>query len=460
MQQQWDVLVVGAGPAGMLAAATAAENGLEVILIDEQERPGGQIYRSVGAPNSERHFLEEEDRRQGLRIVQRFLNSGAEYLPGATVWFAEPGRVICSHEGCSREIRTNIMVLATGAMERPVPFEGWTLPGVMGAGAADILYKGAGILPEGPVVLAGNGPFIPLVGSHLASLGVQIAGVLDTRPRSNNVAAISGLLPALSDLPFLMKGLSLLKKLKGSGAPFYHDVRSIKALGKTRLEQVSYFSSGKEHRLEAATLLVHQGVIPRIHMSRMLDLDHVWDKVQRYWHPVCDDKGRSSHDRIYVVGDGSFVHGAQASGFKGELAGIDALLRLKVISRAEAEERGAAARSALRQALAPRRFVDRYFAPRADLYDMADHIMVCRCEGVTAGDIRRAVVEGCRDLNDIKLRTRCGMGPCQGRMCGPAMAEIAAGALAENVPNLTPLRFRPPIRPIPLNELCGLRGQA
>jgi NADPH-dependent 2,4-dienoyl-CoA reductase/sulfur reductase-like enzyme len=459
MQRQWDVLVVGAGPAGMLAAATAAENGLEVILLDEQDRPGGQIYRSVGASGSDRHFLEPEDRRAGLQTVERFLKSGAEYSPGATVWFAEPGRVICSIGGESREIRTNIMVVATGAMERPVPFDGWTLPGVMGAGAADILYKNAGVLPQGPVVLAGNGPLIPLVGAHLASLGVEIAGVLDSSPGSNRFAALAKLPPALTDLPFLMKGLHLLNKLKKSGAPFPRGVRSLRACGQNRLEQVSFHSSGREHTLDAATLLFHEGVIPRTHMSRMLQLEHAWDKVQRYWYPVCDGNGRSSHEKIYVVGDGSFVHGARASAVKGELAGLDALLKLKVISAGEALARGAAARSALRKALAPRKFVDAYFAPRPDLYDIGDQVMVCRCEGVTAGDIRAAAREGCQDLNDLKLRTRCGMGPCQGRMCGPAMAEIAAKTLNGKVPDLTALRVRPPIRPVLLQEMCGLPGE-
>ncbi|MCG8530275.1 MAG: FAD-dependent oxidoreductase, partial [Desulfovibrionales bacterium] len=158
MQDQYDLLVIGAGPAGLSAASAAAENGLDVILLDEQDLPGGQIYRSVTGRRAGKNFLSAEDRKDGLGIVARFKNSGATYLPKTTVWEAEPGHVICSTEGQPQKIFAQCICIATGCMERPVPFEGWTLPGVMSAGSADLMYKSAGIVPHGPVVVAGNGP--------------------------------------------------------------------------------------------------------------------------------------------------------------------------------------------------------------------------------------------------------------------------------------------------------------
>jgi NADPH-dependent 2,4-dienoyl-CoA reductase/sulfur reductase-like enzyme len=454
MQQQWDVLVIGAGPAGLNAASAAAENGLEVLLIDEQELPGGQIYRSVSAGNSQEHFLQAEDRQDGLRIIKRFNASGANYRPKTTVWFAEPGRVICHENGRSREIKNQILMVATGAMERPVPFKGWSLPGVMGAGAADILFKSAGVAPQGPVVLAGNGPLIPLVGSHLLTLGVEIAALLDTGPFINKLASLRHIPSAMKDMPFMWKGAKMLKALIAGKVPIVRGVRDITAVGHNRVEQARYRASGKQQQVEAEMLLFHEGVIPRTHVSRMLKLDHAWDRVQRYWYPVCNKNGLSSQRGIYVVGDGAFVHGAGASALKGELAGIDAAAQLKVLSEAEVAEKSFYAKARLRKALAPRSFVDAYFAPDTDLYKVDDEVMVCRCEGVSAKDIRLAVAEGCHDVNEIKIRTRCGMGPCQGRMCGPAAAEIAAAALGTAPSAVGALNIRPPVRPISFREIC------
>ena len=369
MQQQWDVLVIGAGPAGLSAATAAAENGLEVILLDEQQLPGGQIYRSVSAPNADKHFLQREDRKEGLELLVRFYASGAKYAPETTVWFAEPGRVIASRNGKSRELKTQVIIVATGAMERPVPFPGWTLPGVMGAGAADILYKSAGVVPEGPVVLAGTGPLIPLVGSHLAELGVEVKAVLDTSPVTNKAACLRHMPGALTDIPFLLKGMNMMRKLVTSPAKMVPGASNIEAVGDNRVSKVRYTAFGKTHEIEAATLLFHEGVIPRTHVTRMLKLDHAWNKVQRYWYPVCDKTGKSSDDRIYVVGDGASVHGAHASASKGFLAGIDAARTLKVITGDEAKKRSADARRELWKAMAPRAFVDSFFAPQAKIFD-------------------------------------------------------------------------------------------
>ncbi|MFR4119440.1 MAG: FAD-dependent oxidoreductase [Bilophila wadsworthia] len=160
MSRQWDALVIGAGPAGLRAASVIAESGLEVVLVDEQAFPGGQIYRHVTAPGAEERFAEAADYRDGTELVRRFRRSGAEYLPETTVWFLEQDRILASRGEEVLDLRARNVIIAVGAMERPVPFRGWALPGVMNAGAGDILLKTAGLLPETPVVLAG-GPALP-----------------------------------------------------------------------------------------------------------------------------------------------------------------------------------------------------------------------------------------------------------------------------------------------------------
>ncbi|MFR1533633.1 MAG: NAD(P)-binding protein [Bilophila wadsworthia] len=266
MSRQWDALVIGAGPAGLRAASVIAESGLVVVLVDEQAFPGGQIYRHVTAPGAEERFAEAADYRDA--------RSGASGVPA---------RNTAGNDGLVLE---QDRILASRGEKSPIcgqkrhrrgrdgapPFRGWTLPGVMNAGAGDILLKTAGLLPETPVVLAGSGPLLYLVASHLIRKGHPLAAVLDQTPPSNMLKAAPHLPAGLLGLPLLLRGLSMLNDVRKSGTPVYRDVSGIEAQGADRLERVSFFCKGTAHTLEAATLLYHGGVIPRTHMANALDL--------------------------------------------------------------------------------------------------------------------------------------------------------------------------------------------
>ncbi len=168
MTRHHDVIVIGAGPAGMAAAATLGEMGLDILLLDEQQHVGGQIYRNIeNAPTSNIALMGEEYAK-GAKLAIRFKASGTKYLNGATAWQVEADGHICySRKGISTQLRANYIIIATGAMERPVPIQGWTLPGVMGVGAANNLAKEACLVPKGRVVLAGSGPLLLLEASQL-----------------------------------------------------------------------------------------------------------------------------------------------------------------------------------------------------------------------------------------------------------------------------------------------------
>lgn len=458
MNQRCDVLVIGAGPAGLSAAAAAAEQGLAVLLLDDQPLPGGQFHRNVGHERGE-ILQDASEREQGLRLVARMERSGAEWLPGSTVWFAEPGRVIYSRKGVSTEARTRCIIAATGAMERPVPFRGWTLPGVMGAGGADILLRSGGTLSadkNAPVVLAGNGPLLLLLAGHLLEAGVPIAAWLDTGWWSRRIMA-GALMPAgVLDMPYVAKGMKMaLRVLKGK-VPIIRNVTNIRAVGSDHLEKVVYDAGGKTHEINASTLLRHEGIIPRTHILNSLNAKHAWDGVQRYWHPVVDENGRTSVDGISIAGDGTYVHGGDASMLKGAIAGVEIARRLGVISDAEAAYRSGPARRQLRAMRIARGFLRYVFAPNPAIFNVPDKTLVCRCECVTAGDIRKAVAEGFRDVNEVKRFTRCGMGQCQGRMCGPALAEITAAAQSKAPDAVGCLQVRQPFRPVSLENYCNL----
>jgi hypothetical protein len=181
MNTHRDIIIIGAGPAGLSAAFTAAGYGLDVLVVDEQPSPGGQIYRNIERASEHTMTILGMDYGQGLALIERFRASQAEYLGNAIVWRIDPSGNICfSRKGQSMEINARHILIATGAMERPVPFAGWTLPGVMSVGAVDANFKSSNLLPRGPVVLAGSGPLLLSTAGHLVSCGVAVTAVLDT----------------------------------------------------------------------------------------------------------------------------------------------------------------------------------------------------------------------------------------------------------------------------------------
>ena len=159
MDKLYDLIIVGAGPGGLAAAVTADKLGLSALVVDEQPEPGGQIYRSIERSLPENAHVLGKDYFAGKQLVDEFRASGADYMPNNTVWNIEGSfNVDTVVTDTLHRVRARQLLFSVGAVERPVPIPNWTLPGVMGAAAADILFKSADMVPEGPVVLAGSGP--------------------------------------------------------------------------------------------------------------------------------------------------------------------------------------------------------------------------------------------------------------------------------------------------------------
>jgi len=452
-----DLIIIGAGPAGLAAAVTAAGYGLDALVLDEQPSVGGQIYRNIESASERILSILGPDYLQGLELVKQFRTSQAEYLGNAIVWRIDPNGNICfSHQGQSREINARHILIATGAMERPVPFAGWTLPGVMSVGAADANFKSSNMIPEGPVILAGSGPLLLSTAGHLASCGVDVAAVLDTTVSRNFLSSLPAVPKALRRPDYLLKGLGMIMDLQRSGIRYVRGVTEYQAHGTDRLDHVSFKASGESDSLAAGVLLVHEGIVPRCDLTRQVGLAHLWDPVQRCWYPQTTTFGRTELKAIHVAGDGAFVHGGVAAQLKGSLAALDIAASLKALPHNQNDGAARRVKRRLYGELAPRPFVDALYQPRSKLYRLAPDTLVCRCESVTAGDIQRALAEGCRDPNEIKAMTRCGMGQCQGRMCGSALAEITAEFMKLEPDGIRSLSIRPPVRNIALAELAEL----
>jgi NADPH-dependent 2,4-dienoyl-CoA reductase/sulfur reductase-like enzyme len=452
-----DVVIVGAGPGGLAAATEARKAGLSVTLLDEQVRPGGQIYRAVDVASPKMRAVLGEDYAAGAMLTKEFSESGANHIAGASVWnVGRDMKVNYLHGGVNRTVEGRHIVLATGAMERPFPVPGWTLPGVMGAGAAQILYKSAGALPTQPVVLAGCGPLLYLLASQYLNAGVKLAAVVHTTQRGDYLRAAAHLPAALRGWRDLRKGVQMLGTLRRNNVPVYAGAAEFSIDGAERAEAVCFTHKGRAHRIETPLVLLHQGVVPNTQLSWSLRAEHVWDDCQLCWVPQTDGYGRLANSGIFIVGDSRGIVGAKASAWQGRLAAIEIAAKLERLSVQDRISREAAVQRELRKSLHVRPFLDAlYRPPQHHRIPTEDSVVVCRCEEVTAGQLRSYVGLGCQGPNQTKSFGRCGMGPCQGRLCGLTVTEMIADARGVAPVDVGYYRIRPPIKPITLGELAG-----
>jgi NADPH-dependent 2,4-dienoyl-CoA reductase/sulfur reductase-like enzyme len=205
-------------------------------------------------------------------------------------------------------------------------------------------------------------------------------------------------------------------------------------------------------------LLLHEGVVPNVQITRALGAEHDWDARNRVFRPRLDAWGNTTLDAIMVAGDGGGIAGARAAELAGRLAALEAARALGRIDLATRDAAALPLQIELDRERAIRPFLDALFAPRKEILVPADDTLVCRCEEVSAGQLREAVKLGCLGPNQLKSFTRCGMGPCQGRLCGLTVAEVIAAARGVPVPEVGYYRLRFPIKPLTLGELAALHA--
>lgn len=460
--ESFEVVVIGAGPAGMSAALEASAHGARVLLLDEQPAAGGQIYRGVASASPRRLELLGPDYAAG-RILTDALQAAVSkttavrHVAGAAVWQVTAQREVhYLHGGSSHAVLAQQVVLCTGAMERPFPIPGWTLPGVMTAGAAQILLKTAEVVASEPVVLAGCGPLLYLLAWQYLRAGVKVSAVVDSTATADYRRAMAHLGGALRGWRDLAKGLRLIGALRAAGVAFHGGATRFAVEGETQAQALAFDDArGRRQRIAACTVLLHQGVVPHTHMTMSLRAEHRWDEAQQCFAPVADAWGGLSVPGFRIAGDGRGIGGAKAAAAQGRLAGLAAAQACGRLGEAQRDRLAAPWQRALRRHLAIRPFLDAlYRAPDAHRIPQ-DDVMVCRCEEVTAGTLRESVALGASGPNQAKAFSRCGMGPCQGRQCGLTVTEVIAQASGRSPQEVGFYRIRPPLKPITVGALAA-----
>lgn len=400
-----DVVVVGAGPAGLAAAARASESGGNVTIIDDNPRPGGQIWRASESPKP-------------------WLRDKVQALTGARVFAApSPGVLAIETLQGDRQIGYDRLILATGARERFIPFPGWTLPNVMGAGGLQALAK-SGLSVKGKrVIVAGSGPLLLAVAKHLRDLGAEIRLIAEQA----SPAALFRFTLGLAAKPGkLLQAAAFRAGLLG--VRYLTGCWPVSAQGMDRLAAVTLRRGSRLWSEPCDYLACGFGLVPNVELPALLGCAMSDTGV------AVDEFQQTSVPGIYCAGEVTGIGGLELSLVEGEIAGFAAA------GQAELAGRMFSARASHRSFAAS---LERAFAPRAELRELPDPAtLVCRCEDVSLERLRR-----CGNWREAKLHTRCGMGPCQGRICGPA-TEFLFGWKAESV--------RPPVFPARIESIAEL----
>jgi thioredoxin reductase/bacterioferritin-associated ferredoxin len=450
----YDVAVIGAGPAGMAAAALAAQAGLTTLLLDENAGPGGQVWRAITSTPVKAKRLLGEDYWAGAHLVEEVRGSGAEIVQGATVWSLDRHLEIgVSVGGGSRFISAKRVIIATGALERPFPIPGWTLPGVMTAGAAQTMLKSSGLVPDGKTVIAGQGPLFWLLAAQILRMGGRIELALDTTGHGSYLHALPHAAAFLAS-PYFLKGLAMMREVRRK-VRVVSGVTKIVASGQDQVESVTYEASGRSVTVPADLLLLHQGVVPNVNLAMSAGVKHRWDEVQLCWLPILDVNGASNVEGISIAGDGAGIGGVLTAAQRGRIAARAAVEVLKPEAAARVASM-TSLRAALTKAERGRAFLDVLFQPPKQFRVPEGDTIVCRCEEVTAKDILDAVAIGATGPNQLKAYRRTGMGPCQGRLCGLTVTELMAEARGKTPEEIGYYRLRAPVKPITLSELAAL----
>ena len=465
MNKPYHVIIVGSGMAGLAAADLLAMHGLRVLVVDDNAHAGGQLLRKPPHPvSSRRRFEPDPLKRRGMRLAQRLRKSNVQFFnqtqvlgiyPELTLLVDHPNRHV-------REYRAEALILATGARERQLPFKGWTLPGVMATGAAQILMKSAGILPGRNTLVGGLGPLMLVLAAEILAGGGKVQALLDqSRPVQKLRAVTAG--PAI--WPKLLEGAVYLARLTAAHISLQQGVRIVEARGRRQLEAVvcaradanGRIIQGTEKIFSTDTLAVGYGFSPNIELPQQAgcSVSHAADKGG--WIVDVDPSMTTSVPDIYAVGETTGIAGAGKSLIEGQIAAWDILLRQeRVDPRRHADHTRRLTRQR-RQQVRYGRFLNQLCRLAPDCYaDIPDETIICRCEEISMGEIRRQLSHGLTTMNGIKRATRCTMGNCQGRTCGPILSDMISAFSRQPPAAVGYTSARAPIKTVALGALARM----
>ena len=448
-----DIVVVGAGPAGLSAAQAAAEKDLDVVVVDANSHPGGQYYMQPFAAGSA--FSRSAQVMRGKTQARSATAAGVTMLLATEVWGAFPGFVLHAQDPDGAVcIESKAVIVATGAHDRVQAFPGWTLPGVMTPGAAQRLAKTSGVPPGRRTVLAGSGPFLLPVAGAILKAGGRLVEVVEAQ------SSFLPTLPLLAVHPDKWpETLRLLFPILAARIRFRFGEVVVAASGEERVREVELAPLDADGQPDLArrrivsdidSLLVGFGFQPQIELTAVLGCRHHFDEEAGGWCCTVERGcGATDTSGVFAAGEVCGVSGAVPAVLSGRIAGLAAAEQ--ILGEETVSERRALSKR-LQRARKFARGLNRRFTPPSGLVALLpDETIICRCEDVAVGEIREEITGGMDTIHGVKLWTRAGMGPCQARICGWSLARLVAAETGNSMEEIGFSRPRMPLRPVPLD---------
>jgi NADPH-dependent 2,4-dienoyl-CoA reductase/sulfur reductase-like enzyme len=461
-----DFVIIGGGPGGIAAAIKAAQAGVNVTLLDENERPGGQVFRQF-----EKGFKVADpdalgpDFKEGQELLHQFnsLRDKIRYMNNTLVWGIFEDRTLAlARNGASSSLGFKHLLVATGAYDRPVPFPGWTLPGVFTAGGAQKLVKSERVLPGQHILLAGTGPLQLVLADQIIKAGGKIEAILEAGNVGENW--LQGLIGIWGNWDFLIEGMRYLRSIQKAGVPLLRSHIILEARGDGQVEEAVIAKVDKNWRprlntarsVKVDAICLGYGLVSSTELTMLAECEHKYDIKQGGYIPLRKANMETSVPGIYAVGDGAGVAGRKVAIEEGCIAGISVASASGYISRAKASQQIRPYHKRLSKINRFRKVLDDISLPRAGLYELAtDDTVICRCEDVTLKQLKAALADNTIQIKDFKRMTRMGMGPCEGRMCGPSIIEMLRHRLNATAEDVGCLKPRPSIKPVALGVLAA-----
>ncbi|MEW6405562.1 MAG: NAD(P)/FAD-dependent oxidoreductase [Chloroflexota bacterium] len=457
------ITVIGAGPAGIMAAHTAAAAGVDVTLIDNNPLPGGQYYRqSPPEFNFSNSIDAVSGRIEGSMVLNRLSHPKIRTLYNTSVWgvFDQHNLALADSER-SFVLPTDRVILATGAYDRPIAFPGWTLPGILGAGATLRMIKTQWVLPGKRILLAGLGPLQLALADALIKSGAEVVCVAEA---ANPFRSWQQLPKFWGHWGRIAEAIAYSYTLRKHRVPLLFNHAIIEASGKDHVEQAKIARldaqgapiSGTEKQFDVDAICLGYGLLPSFQLAAAFGCKLRLDGCLGWYVPVHDRNMESTQPGIFVAGDVTDIAGSKVAIVEGQIAALNALHQLGIINEKDLAERIVSLSSELLHLNRLADALQEIYAFRPGLAKLArDDTLLCRCEEVTFSQVKAAIANGATDLHQVKLATRAGMGYCQGRFCSVLIAPLIAEATGKALSDMQPFTVRPPIQPIPLRVLAA-----
>ncbi|MDV6250536.1 NAD(P)/FAD-dependent oxidoreductase [Vibrio sp. EA2] len=452
--KQYDVVIVGSGLAGMAAAKEFANLGIRYLVVEENRHLGGQLIRKQpGQPPLDK--FQDKVKKAGFQLVDDFAEN-TNILRNSRILgiFGDQNIYLEDAQGKTHLIESRFILLATGGREKFMPFKGWTLPGVISFGGCQVMMKSSGILPGKNTVIAGGGPLLYVLSGQILRHGGKIPLILDRSSMIDKMKFLKLMPPQWSKIGQVVQDMSTITR---HFTPMHSQHAVVEARGDGQLEEVVYakldkhgkFIPDTEHTVSADSLAIGQGLVANTELASGAGCDVRYSDQLGGWIVATDSRLKTSKDSIYAAGEITGIGGGEQSLREGELAALVIAEQLGHLSDAT-ETRIKQLQHFRSSQLGFNKFISELSSvPTPAWEDVADDTVICRCEDITMGDIRKAMELGLDSVSLLKRGTRIGMGRCQGRTCSPILNDI----LTANNLTATSTSVRFPVKPVNLISL-------